>query len=474
MSTKFYIDTERQSFTIQPEKLIVGDLVNIVLFNIAFSSVSANTIIIISYEGETLALDTVVNSDNLAGFALDLSTQEMLDFFAAKDDNYICNMNIKIEDQDSDTTLLNTMIGIANNPEIADDTIVLNGEELNRGNITEDTSSVLIISGGTGATIGNVTIRVKAVGASQAGYLSSADWNTFNNKQDTLGFTPANSAITINTYPLTGNITLGKSDIGLGNVDNTADKDKPISTAQQTALNNKKIILSSISGFGFICPDSDFADYANSANIEFNRGDYGADAMLVSTSSNEPVGYPLYTIPANTASLKFREVFKPESGYGWNGETVVFKAQYKKMTNNVEWSTPQTTPITLGTFTAPSAETPSGDTTLDSAVITNIADTSNLAAGMIITGSGIPADTTIASVDSGTQITISNNATATASTVSLTCKSTAPQLYEATLSLATLGLVVGDIVNFVQRVDISSTYANDIALMLGEIEVVAS
>jgi len=40
--------------------------------------------------------------------------------------------------------------------------------------------------------------------------------------------------------------------------------------------------------------------------------------------------------------------------------------------------------------------------------------------------------------------------------------------------LATLGLVVGDIVNFVQRVDISSTYANDIALMLGEIEVVAS
>ena len=30
-----------------------------------------------------------------------------------------------------------------------------------------------------------------------------------------------------------------KSDVGLGNVDNTADKDKPISSAMQTALNGK-------------------------------------------------------------------------------------------------------------------------------------------------------------------------------------------------------------------------------------------
>jgi hypothetical protein len=36
---------------------------------------------------------------------------------------------------------------------------------------------------------------------------------------------------------LTGNITLTKGDVGLGNVDNTSDADKPVSTAQQTALN---------------------------------------------------------------------------------------------------------------------------------------------------------------------------------------------------------------------------------------------
>ena len=38
---------------------------------------------------------------------------------------------------------------------------------------------------------------------------------------------------------MTGVVVLGKSDIGLGNVDNTSDADKPVSTAQQTALDTK-------------------------------------------------------------------------------------------------------------------------------------------------------------------------------------------------------------------------------------------
>ncbi len=37
----------------------------------------------------------------------------------------------------------------------------------------------------------------------------------------------------------TGAVTLAKGDVGLGNVDNTADTAKPVSTAQQTALNLK-------------------------------------------------------------------------------------------------------------------------------------------------------------------------------------------------------------------------------------------
>lgn len=49
----------------------------------------------------------------------------------------------------------------------------------------------------------------------------------------------------------TGHVTLVKGDVGLGNVDNTSDADKPISTATQTALNGKQdadAALTSISG----------------------------------------------------------------------------------------------------------------------------------------------------------------------------------------------------------------------------------
>ena len=41
----------------------------------------------------------------------------------------------------------------------------------------------------------------------------------------------------------TGDVTLVKGDVELGNVDNTSDADKPVSTAQQTALNSKQDTL---------------------------------------------------------------------------------------------------------------------------------------------------------------------------------------------------------------------------------------
>jgi trimeric autotransporter adhesin len=51
------------------------------------------------------------------------------------------------------------------------------------GNLTEATSSVLTIAGGTGAVIGSgTTIQVKQATTSVSGYLSSTDWTTFNNK----------------------------------------------------------------------------------------------------------------------------------------------------------------------------------------------------------------------------------------------------------------------------------------------------
>lgn len=56
------------------------------------------------------------------------------------------------------------------------------GTRVTGGNVTESTSSVLTITGGTGASLSNMSIQVKQATTSQSGYLSSTDWNTFNNK----------------------------------------------------------------------------------------------------------------------------------------------------------------------------------------------------------------------------------------------------------------------------------------------------
>lgn len=66
---------------------------------------------------------------------------------------------------------------------------------LTLGNLTESISSILTITGGTGAVIGNgTTIQVKQASNSQSGFLSSTDWSTFNGKQNALGFTAFNKA----------------------------------------------------------------------------------------------------------------------------------------------------------------------------------------------------------------------------------------------------------------------------------------
>jgi hypothetical protein len=64
-------------------------------------------------------------------------------------------------------------------------------------NLTESTSSVLTITGGTGALISAASIQVKQASGSQSGFLSSTDWTTFNGKQNAL------------TNPVTGTSTSG-------------------------------------------------------------------------------------------------------------------------------------------------------------------------------------------------------------------------------------------------------------------------
>lgn len=59
----------------------------------------------------------------------------------------------------------------------------------------------------------------QAASGSANGFLSAANWTTFNSKQNALGFTAVPNTRTINGYALSSNISLVKADISLTNVD---------------------------------------------------------------------------------------------------------------------------------------------------------------------------------------------------------------------------------------------------------------
>ena len=75
-----------------------------------------------------------------------------------------------------------------------------------KGNLVEDTgySQVLVITGGDRAVNGpGCMIQVLQAGTAQPGYLSAADWNTFNSKQ------PAGDYLTLSGGTMSGNLAMG-------------------------------------------------------------------------------------------------------------------------------------------------------------------------------------------------------------------------------------------------------------------------
>jgi hypothetical protein len=100
---------------------------------------------------------------------------------------------------------------------------------------------------GISSTSDTHTFNLPIASATNTGKLSSTDWSTFNNKENAI--TPG---ITSQYYR--GDKTfqaLDKAAVGLGNVDNTSDLNKPISTDTQTALNGKQNTLTNpVTGTG--------------------------------------------------------------------------------------------------------------------------------------------------------------------------------------------------------------------------------
>jgi hypothetical protein len=129
----------------------------------------------------------------------------------------------------------------------------------------------------------------------------------------------------------TGTVTLAKSDVGLGNVDNTSDAAKPVSTATQTALNGKANAshghaISEVSGLQAALDGKlSASDVLGQQTIwvpavaMYPRTTSGAAAGTVETSTNRVM---LRTLDFDTATQEFAQ-FAIQMPKSWNEGTLI-------------------------------------------------------------------------------------------------------------------------------------------------------
>lgn len=91
--------------------------------------------------------------------------------------------------------------------------------------------------------VGRNTLTITSATISQAGLMSSSDKTKLDGLKDQAGITSDIDAVQTNLETHINNKSnpheVSKDQVGLGNVDNTSDANKPISNATQTALNGK-------------------------------------------------------------------------------------------------------------------------------------------------------------------------------------------------------------------------------------------
>jgi hypothetical protein len=149
--------------------------------------------------------------------------------------------------------------------------------------LTEATSSVLTITGGTDAVLGTgTTIQVKQAGTSQSGFLSSTDWTTFNSKQNTI------------TNPVTGTGASGQVAFWNGTSSQTGDNGLQYnSTSGLFTLKQKSQFVGlrienqddSAKNFEVNIPDLNYARVRASNSFRFNISSGNVDVLRLGTSS---------------------------------------------------------------------------------------------------------------------------------------------------------------------------------------------
>jgi len=135
-----------------------------------------------------VATGTTTPALTIDNAAADGSTKGAASFTAADFDSTTGNISIDYTNGQAAATAAKGFLTAA-------DWNTFNGKQdtITPANLTETTSSILTITGGTGATLEGVTIAVTKADTTNSGYLDTTDWDTFNDKASTTAPTFATS-----------------------------------------------------------------------------------------------------------------------------------------------------------------------------------------------------------------------------------------------------------------------------------------
>ncbi len=166
---------------------------------------------------------------------------------------------------------------------------------LSAGDLTESTSNILTITGGEGAVLHDVSIEIKQATSSQSGYLSSADWESFDSRLPFI--TPSvdnNIVTTVGTYA----VDSGKAFTTDGTLTANLDTNIPTEKAVKTYADTKQSLVSSATS-------NDIATLNSSGQVIDSAKSFGNDGTNNTIPTSSQMQSYVTTALINAPTLPF-------------------------------------------------------------------------------------------------------------------------------------------------------------------------